>query len=125
MKNQLDHSLQPENLVKNHTTDKINAQEVTDPLETSQSIDRSEKSANLSYSVTQTTEKITQPKTLVINSLHDIVQLAEQHNDTPFKLLIKEFVHPVSFEAGHITLRLSENTPQFLAHDIEKDISMD
>ncbi|WP_330168659.1 DNA polymerase III subunit gamma/tau [Bartonella grahamii] len=122
LKNQLDHSLQPENLVKNHTTDKINAQEVTDPLETSQSIDRSEKSANLSYSVTQTTEKITQPKTLVINSLHDIVQLAEQHNDTPFKLLIKEFVHPVSFEAGHITLRLSENTPQFLAHDIEKKI---
>ncbi len=59
----------------------------------------------------------------MINSLHDIVQLAEQHNDTPFKLLIKEFVHPVSFEAGHITLRLSENTPQFLAHDIEKKIS--
>ncbi|WP_375670261.1 DNA polymerase III subunit gamma/tau [Bartonella sp. PS7NMGDW] len=123
LKNQLDHSLQPENLVKNKTPDNTKAQEVTESLETSQSIDLSEKSANLSHSVTQTTEKITQPKTLVINSLHDIVQLAEQHNDAPFKLLVKEFVHPVSFEAGHITLRLSENTPQFLAHDIEKKIS--
>ncbi|WP_375667901.1 MULTISPECIES: DNA polymerase III subunit gamma/tau [unclassified Bartonella] len=109
LKNQLDYSLQPENLVKNQNHDKINAQEVTEILETSPSTDLS--------------EKITEPKTLVINSLHDIVQLAEQHNDTPFKLLIKEFVHPVSFEAGHITLRLSENTPQFLAHDIEKKIS--
>ncbi|WP_375653785.1 MULTISPECIES: DNA polymerase III subunit gamma/tau [unclassified Bartonella] len=123
LKNQLDHSLKQENLVRNRNPDKINAQEITETLETSQSIDLSEKSANLSHSVTQTTEKITQPKTLVINSLHDIVQLAEQHNDAPFKLLIKEFVHPVSFEAGHITLRLSENTPQFLAHDIEKKIS--
>ncbi|WP_375676317.1 MULTISPECIES: DNA polymerase III subunit gamma/tau [unclassified Bartonella] len=123
LKNQLDHSLQPENLVKNQNHDKINAQEVTEILETSPSTDLSEKIVNLSHSVKQTTEKITEPKTLVINSLHDIVQLAEQHNDTPFKLLIKEFVHPVSFEAGHITLRLSENTPQFLAHDIEKKIS--
>ncbi|WP_375619544.1 MULTISPECIES: DNA polymerase III subunit gamma/tau [unclassified Bartonella] len=109
LKNQLDHSLQPENLVKHQNPDKINVQEVTETLETSQSIDLS--------------EKITQPKTLVIDSLHDIVQLAEQHNDAPFKLLVREFVHPVSFEAGHITLRLSENTPQFLAHDIEKKIS--
>ncbi|WP_273722565.1 DNA polymerase III subunit gamma/tau [Bartonella sp. AU18XJBT] len=123
LKKPLDHSLQPESLVKNKTPDNTKAQEVTESLETSQSIDLSEKSANLTHSVTQTTEKITQPKTLVINSLHDIVQLAEQHNDTPFKLLVKEFIHPVSFEAGHITLRLSENTPQFLAHDIEKKIS--
>ncbi|WP_375641607.1 DNA polymerase III subunit gamma/tau [Bartonella sp. CM100XJJH] len=123
LKNQLDHSLQSEKFVKNKTPDNTKAQEVAESLETSQSIDLSEKSANLSHSVTQTMEKITQPKTLVINSLHDIVQLAEQHNDTPFKLLVKEFIHPVSFEAGHITLRLSENTPQFLAHDIEKKIS--
>ncbi|WP_375656646.1 DNA polymerase III subunit gamma/tau [Bartonella sp. CM120XJJH] len=123
LKNQLDHSLQSEKFVKNKTPDNTKAQEVAESLETSQSIDLSEKIANLSHAVTQTTEKITQPKTLVINSLHDIVQLAEQHNDTPFKLLVKEFIHPVSFEAGHITLRLSENTPQFLAHDIEKKIS--
>ncbi|WP_375677319.1 DNA polymerase III subunit gamma/tau [Bartonella sp. AS69XJJH] len=123
LKNQLDHSLQPEKFVKNQNPDNTKTQEVAETLETSQSIDLSEKIANLSHSVTQTTEKITQPETLVINSLHDIVQLAEQHNDTPFKLLVKEFIHPVSFEAGHITLRLSENTPQFLAHDIEKKIS--
>ncbi|WP_375615151.1 MULTISPECIES: DNA polymerase III subunit gamma/tau [unclassified Bartonella] len=123
LKSQLDNSLQPENLVKNQTLEKTNAHEVTKTLETFQSTDLSEKIENLSHCVTQITEEITEPKTLVINSLHDIVQLAEQHNDTPFKLLIKEFVHPVSFEAGHITLRLSENTPQFLAHDIEKKIS--
>ncbi|WP_375609198.1 DNA polymerase III subunit gamma/tau [Bartonella sp. AC53GZZY] len=123
LKSQLDNSLQPENLVKNQTSEKTNAHEVTKTLEAFQSTDLSEKIENLSHCVTQITEEITEPKTLVINSLHDIVQLAEQHNDTPFKLLIKEFVHPVSFEAGHITLRLSENTPQFLAHDIEKKIS--
>ncbi|WP_273757841.1 DNA polymerase III subunit gamma/tau [Bartonella sp. AU55XJBT] len=119
----LDHSLKPENFVKSQTPDKTNAQEVTETLENSQSTKLSEKSANVSQSVTQTTGEITEPKTLVINSLHDIVKLAEQHNDVPFKLLIKEFVHPVSFKTGHITLRLSENTPQFLAHDIEKKIS--
>ncbi|WP_254492838.1 DNA polymerase III subunit gamma/tau [Bartonella sp. B1099] len=122
-KNPLDHSLKPENFVKNQSSDNTNAQEVTETLETSLSTKLSEKSANVSQSVTQTTEEITEPKTLVIHSLHDIVKLAEQHNDVPFKLLVKEFVHPVSFENGRITLRLSENTPQFLAHDIEKKIS--
>lgn len=119
----LDHSLKPENFVKNKTHDNAKAQEVIEILETSQSTDFSKNIANLSHSVTQPVEEITEPKTLVINSLHDIVKLAEQHSDVPFKLLVKEFVHPVSFETGRITLRLSENTPQFLAHDIEKKIS--
>ncbi|WP_375608042.1 MULTISPECIES: DNA polymerase III subunit gamma/tau [unclassified Bartonella] len=123
LKSQLDNSLQPENLVKNQTPEKTNAHEVTKTLETFQSTDLSEKIENLSHCVTQITEEIAEPRTLVINSLHDIVKLAEQHNDVPFKLLVKEFVHPVSFDVGHITLRLSENTPQFLAHDIEKKIS--
>ncbi|QEE08538.1 DNA polymerase III subunit gamma/tau [Bartonella kosoyi] len=123
LQDQLDHSLKLENFVKNQKPENTNTQEIIEPLETSQSTKLSEKSANLSQSVTQTIGEITEPKPLVINSLHDIVKLAEQHNDVPFKLLVKEFVHPVSFETGHITLRLSENTPQFLAHDIEKKIS--
>lgn len=123
LQDQLDHSLKLENFVKNQKPDNTNTQEIIEPLETSQSTKLSEKSANLSQSVTQIIGEITEPKPLVINSLHDIVKLAEQHNDVPFKLLVKEFVHPVSFETGHITLRLSENTPQFLAHDIEKKIS--
>ncbi|WP_142415891.1 DNA polymerase III subunit gamma/tau [Bartonella massiliensis] len=112
--NQLDHSLQPENSIKTQTPESTNAPAI---MET---VDLSEKNANSSHLATQ---EITKPKTLAINSLHDIVKLAEQHNDVPFKLLIKEFVHPVSFEDGHITLRLSENTPRFLTHDIEKKLS--
>ncbi|MBB4077194.1 DNA polymerase-3 subunit gamma/tau [Bartonella fuyuanensis] len=123
LENQLDYSLKTENLIKNQSPDKTNTQEVTEILKNSQYADFSEKIANLSHSAAQTTEENIEPKTLTINSLHDIVKLAEQQNDLPFKLLVKEFVHPVSFEAGHITLRLSENTPQFLAHDIEKKIS--
>ncbi|PIT70794.1 DNA polymerase III subunit gamma/tau [Bartonella tribocorum] len=123
LQDQLDRSLKPENFVKSQTHDNAKAQEVTETLETSQSTDCSENITNLSPCVTQPVEEISEPKTLVINSLHDIVKLAEQHNDVPFKLLVKEFVHPVSFETEHITLRLSENTPQFLAHDIEKKIS--
>lgn len=123
LQDQLDHSLKLENFVKNQKPDNTNTQEIIETLETSQSTKLSENIANLSQSVTQTIGEITEPKPLVINSLHDIVKLAEQHNDVPFKLLVKEFVHPVSFENGRITLRLSENTPQFLTHDIEKKIS--
>ncbi|KEC57438.1 DNA polymerase III, subunit gamma and tau [Bartonella rochalimae ATCC BAA-1498] len=57
---------------------------------------------------------------IIIDSLQDIVDLADQHNEIHFKLLIKEFVHPVSFEPQHITLRLAEEAPRSLERDIKK-----
>ncbi|WP_455480941.1 DNA polymerase III subunit gamma/tau [Bartonella sp. B12(2025)] len=120
LSNQLDCSSQSENSLKVQTPKSANAPEITETFETSQSVGLSENITNLSHSSTQTAKKITEPQTIVIDSLHDIVKLAEQHNEIPFKLLVKEFIHPVSFEPGHITLRLSENAPHSLANDIEK-----
>ncbi|ATO56833.1 DNA polymerase III subunit gamma/tau [Bartonella sp. 1-1C] len=59
-------------------------------------------------------------KNIIIDSLQDIVDLADQHNEIHFKLLIKEFLHPVSFEPQHITLRLAEEAPRSLERDIKK-----
>ncbi|EJF87431.1 DNA polymerase III, subunit gamma and tau [Bartonella vinsonii subsp. arupensis OK-94-513] len=116
LRNQLDHSLQSKDSVE------IQTPERTKSLETSQSVDLSENIANLPHSSTQTAKEIFEPQTVVINSLHDIVKLAEQYNEFSFKILVKEFVHPVSFKPEHITLRLSEDAPHSLARDIEKNL---
>ncbi len=121
--NQLDCSLQSENSLKVQSLESSHSSEVTETLETSQSFAPLQNSANLPHSSTHTTEQITEPKTIVINSLHDIVKLAEQYNEIPFKLLVTEFVHPVSFEPGHITLRIAENAPHSLGRDIKKMLS--
>ncbi|MDD9328967.1 MAG: DNA polymerase III subunit gamma/tau, partial [Bartonella sp.] len=65
---------------------------------------------NSSQIVPQSETKATKEK-IIIDSLQDIVDLAEQHNEIHFKLLIKEFVHPVSFEPQHMTLRIAEEAP--------------
>ncbi|EJF96374.1 DNA polymerase III subunit gamma/tau [Bartonella taylorii] len=123
LENQLDQALKSKDPIKIQTLESTKAPEIIDTLETSQSFDLSENIANLPHPPTQTIKKITEPQTVVINSLHDIVELAERYNDIPFKLLIKEFVHPVSFEPGHITLRLAEGAPLLFARDIEKMLS--
>ncbi|MFT4344251.1 DNA polymerase III subunit gamma/tau [Bartonella bacilliformis] len=69
---------------------------------------------------TSSTVKESEQHPFVINSLHDIVKLADQHRDIHFKLLITEFIHPVSFEPGHIVLRLAEDAPHSLARDLKK-----
>ncbi|WP_273720070.1 MULTISPECIES: DNA polymerase III subunit gamma/tau [unclassified Bartonella] len=117
---QLSHSLQEKETAKTQVFESTNTPEITDTLETSKSVKLSEDITHLSHSSRRNAEEITVSQTTVINSLHDIVKLAEQYNEMPFKLLIKEFVHPVSFKPGHITLRLSEDAPHSLACDIEK-----
>ncbi|WP_336294498.1 DNA polymerase III subunit gamma/tau [Bartonella sp. CB169] len=120
LRNQLGCSLQSEKSLKIQTVKSTNAPEITETFDTFQSFNPPENIANLSHHPTQTSEEVIAPKTIVIDSLHDIVKLAEQHNEIPFKFFVKEFVHPVSFEPGHITLRLSENAPRSFARDIEK-----
>lgn len=63
--------------------------------------------------------KNTQNK-LVLHSLLDVVDLADKHNDMQFKLLVKEFVRPVSFRQGRIEFEPAEGMPRFFAHDIAK-----
>ncbi|WP_039964793.1 DNA polymerase III subunit gamma/tau [Bartonella birtlesii] len=93
---QFNHSLQEKDPVKIQTLESTDSSEVTE---------------------------IIKSQTIIINSLYDIVKLAEQHNDIQFKILVREFVHPVSFKPGHITLRLSKDAPHSLASDIEKMLS--
>ncbi|ALE03412.1 DNA polymerase III subunit gamma/tau [Bartonella ancashensis] len=57
---------------------------------------------------------------IMINSLHDIVNLAKQYGEVQFIFLIEEFVQPVSFEPGYIKLKLAEGAPHSLPSDIEK-----
>ncbi|UNE55645.1 DNA polymerase III subunit gamma/tau [Bartonella machadoae] len=118
----LDHSLQQKDSFKTPDLENTNTLEKTKAFETSPSVELSQDIADLSHSSTHEVEEMAETQSIVINSLHDIVTLAEQHNDVPFKLLIKEFVHPVSFKLGHITLRLAENAPLSLARDIEKTL---
>ncbi|MCZ2203377.1 DNA polymerase III subunit gamma/tau [Bartonella sp. A05] len=125
--NQSGISLQPEKPLRVQISENTNSPETTKDLDASQPVVSSENAVNSTYapiqSDTETTlseTKNAKQETLIINSLHDLVNLAEQHRDTHFKLLIKEFVHPISFKPGNITLRLSENAPRLLAHDIKK-----
>ncbi|WP_425547943.1 DNA polymerase III subunit gamma/tau [Bartonella acomydis] len=103
----------------NHSLQEKNSAEIQ-ILENSVPVEISEKLANSSHPSTKSATEINELQTTVINSLHDIVKLAEQHNDLHFKILVKEFVHPVSFKPEHITLRLSKDAPHSLARDIEK-----
>ncbi|WP_019222222.1 DNA polymerase III subunit gamma/tau [Bartonella rattaustraliani] len=119
-----EHSLQlkvSENIqTLNLALEKTSSSAVTKILETSQSVEPSDKIVHFPLSSTQTAKESVKQEDIVIHSLHDIIKLAEQHNDVPFKLFIREFVHPVAFEPRHITLRLSKNAPHSLARDIEK-----
>ncbi|WP_406603927.1 DNA polymerase III subunit gamma/tau [Bartonella gliris] len=123
LKNQLDYSLQSESSLKVQTAKSTNSPKITEVLEVSPSVTPPENTANFPYSSKQIAEEITEPKTIVIDSLHDIIKLAEQYNEISFKLLVKEFVHPVSFEPEHITLRLAKDAPSSLASDIKKMLS--
>lgn len=104
---------------------KITTSEKTDfcnKIETSENVQANQLDkniTNLSHIVPQSEMEATEQK-IIINSLKDIVDLAEQHNEIHFKLLIKEFVHPVSFEPQHITLRFAEEAPHSLERDIKK-----
>lgn len=120
LESQLEHSSQPKNSVNVQTFENTNSFAITKTLEASQSVESPDNIVHLSLPSTQTTKESTGQDDIVINSLHDIIKLAEQHNDIPFKLFVKEFVHPVSFEPGHITLRLAESAPHSLARDIGK-----
>ncbi|WP_297323382.1 DNA polymerase III subunit gamma/tau [uncultured Bartonella sp.] len=55
-----------------------------------------------------------------LHSLQDIVDLADRHNDIQFKLLVKEFVRPVSFRQGRIEFEPAEGMPRFFAQNISR-----
>ncbi|AGF74053.1 DNA polymerase III subunit gamma/tau [Bartonella australis AUST/NH1] len=118
--NQPSLSLQPENPLKIQTPENTDSLEKAEISKVSQTTELFKNSENLQKKPYQSVMETEKQKPATINSLADIIDLAERHNEVHFKLLIKEFVHPVSFEPGHITLRFTEDAPRSLAHDIKK-----
>ncbi|WP_455475963.1 DNA polymerase III subunit gamma/tau [Bartonella sp. B17] len=123
LKNQLGRALEPEDSSKIQIPESTNSSGVTKVFENSELIGLSEKNANSLHLSAHTDEKIIKQETTVINSLHDILKLAEQHNDDTVKIFFKEYVHLVSLEPEHITLRLPEGTKRSLVRDVEKMLS--
>lgn len=115
---------QPREPLKVQTSENMNSQETTKIIEATQPVVSSENTVNVQNSPVQsdmqTSQSEIKAEPLIINSLHDLINLAGQHSDANLQLYLKEFVHPVSFELGNITLRFSEHTPLSLSHDIKK-----
>ncbi|MET3589764.1 DNA polymerase-3 subunit gamma/tau [Bartonella silvatica] len=122
LENEHSHSLQPKGLVKKQIIETHTPSEAKETLKNVQSVELAENTAALSHPDTKIEQEVSKPQSITVTSLHDIVNLAEQHNEMAFKVLVKEFVHPVSFKTNHITLRLSDDAPHSLTRDIEKKL---
>ncbi|WP_455475069.1 DNA polymerase III subunit gamma/tau [Bartonella sp. B30(2025)] len=121
--NQLGRSLGLKSSSQIQIPESTNSSRIAKVFENSELIDFPEKNANLPHSSTHTDEKITKQETTTVNSLHDILQLAEQHNEATVKIFVKEYIHLISFKPGHITLRLPEGTEHSLVRHTEKMLS--
>ncbi|OQM73937.1 DNA polymerase III subunit gamma/tau [Manganibacter manganicus] len=53
-----------------------------------------------------------------VESLADIVALADAHRDMTFKVLLKRCVRPVRFEPGRIDVNLTDDAPKMLLNDM-------
>ncbi len=59
-----------------------------------------------------------------LNSLADVLKLADQNRDIQFKVLIKQYVRPVSFGEGRIEVALGAGAPKTLYNDISRRLEM-
>ncbi len=59
-----------------------------------------------------------------IRSLMDVLKLADQNRDIQFKVLIKQYVRPVSFGEGRIEVALTAGAPKTLYNDISRRLEM-
>jgi DNA polymerase III subunit gamma/tau len=59
-----------------------------------------------------------------LNSLADVIKLADQNRDIQFKVLIKQYVRPVSFGEGRIEVALGAGAPKTLYNDISRRLEM-
>jgi len=53
-----------------------------------------------------------------VNSLSDIVALADSRRDVAFKVLLKNYVRPVRIEPGRIEVSLAQDAPKTLLNDL-------
>ena len=59
-----------------------------------------------------------------LNSLADVLKLADQNRDIQFKVLIKQYVRPVAFGEGRIEVALGAGAPKTLYNDISRRLEM-
>jgi DNA polymerase III subunit gamma/tau len=59
-----------------------------------------------------------------LNSLTDVIKLADQNRDIQFKVLIKQYVRPVSFGEGRIEVALGAGAPKTLYNDISRRLEL-
>ncbi|MGL4406245.1 MAG: DNA polymerase III subunit gamma/tau, partial [Notoacmeibacter sp.] len=59
-----------------------------------------------------------------LNSLTDVLKLADQNRDIQFKVLIKQYVRPVSFGEGRIEVALSPGAPKTLYNDMSRRLEL-
>lgn len=59
-----------------------------------------------------------------LNSLMDVLKLADQNRDIQFKVLIKQYVRPVSFGEGRIEVALEAGAPKTLYNDISRRLEL-
>ncbi|MFH1157504.1 MAG: DNA polymerase III subunit gamma/tau [Pseudomonadota bacterium] len=59
----------------------------------------------------------------VVNGLNDVVALFGRHREAVLKSQIVNFVHLVSFEPGHLSIRLKEEAPHDLAGQMSDKLS--
>jgi DNA polymerase III subunit gamma/tau len=59
-----------------------------------------------------------------VTSWIDVLKLADQNRDIQFKVLIKQYVRPVSFGEGKIEIALGAGAPKTLYNDISRRLEM-
>ncbi|RCL00714.1 MAG: DNA polymerase III subunit gamma/tau [Candidatus Tokpelaia sp. JSC189] len=57
-----------------------------------------------------------------LESLQDIIQLADEKDDIQFKFIIKEYIRPVSFKSGYMEFVPAKEAPYDLAQQIAKTL---
>ncbi|MEK1888089.1 MAG: DNA polymerase III subunit gamma/tau [Phyllobacterium sp.] len=68
---------------------------------------------------------VEQPQAPVVpvNSVEDIVALADKHRDMQFKIMVKNCVRLVGIKPGRLEINLTENAPKTLLTDLSQKLS--
>jgi DNA polymerase-3 subunit gamma/tau len=61
--------------------------------------------------------------TVPVNSIEDIIALAEKQRDMQFKIMVKNCVRLVSIKPGRLEINLTENAPKTLLTDVSQRLS--
>ncbi len=59
---------------------------------------------------------------VLIHTLAEIVRLAEDKRDLRFKVMVKQYVRPVSVEPGRLTIGLTDDAPKTLIGDLARNL---